>query len=120
MKMNEFTSAAEPTPHGVRYIVEHRVDEPLCARFEQYMIAHLDEVGSTGFFACASLEKIGLGHYRLVWLLPDMQSLEEYQRDRAPSLRASFALVFPAGVRTTRTHSAILATWLGAGTRQLA
>jgi hypothetical protein len=120
MKMNQFTSAAGSAPYGVRYIVEHRVDEPLCARFEQYMIAHLDEVGSTGFFDCASFERIGLGHYRLVWLLPDMQSLDEYQRDHAPALRASFALLFPEGVRTTRTHSAVLATWLGAGASQLA
>jgi hypothetical protein len=103
----------------VRYIVEHKVDDAVCQRFEEYMNAHLGEVGATGCFLCASLEKIGAGHYRLVWLLPDIQSLEKFQRDYAPPMRADFALQFPEGVKSTRTHSMILGTWFGAGRSQL-
>jgi hypothetical protein len=115
MTTTEFAYTIEPTPQRVRYIVEHRVDESLWAGFEQYMTAHLAEVGATGCFLCASLEKLAPGHYRLVWLLPDIASLEQFQSHHAPAMRADFALQFPDGVKSTRTHSALLATWLGPG-----
>jgi hypothetical protein len=99
----------------ITYQVEVVVPNELVEKWLGYMTSeHIDDVLRTGYFTSAHLTRIvdsthtDTTMFRVVYALPSLEALEEYQRNSAPALQAHHTELFGTSVRATRSVTEML------------
>ena len=99
----------------ITYQVEVVVPNELVEHWLGYMTSeHIEDVLKTGYFTSARLTRV-VGStlpdstvFRVVYSLPSLEALEEYQRNNAPALQAHHTAMFGDAVCATRSVSELV------------
>ena len=99
----------------ITYQVEVVVPDVLIEQWLGYMTSeHIDDVVKTGYFTSARLTRVidstlpDSTVFRVIYTLPSLKALEEYQRNSAPALQAHHTELFGTSVRATRSVTELL------------
>ncbi len=99
----------------ITYQVEVVVPNVLIEQWLGYMTSeHIDDVVKTGYFTSARLTRVidstlpDATVFRVIYTLPSLEALEEYQRNSAPALQAHHTELFGTAVRATRSVTELL------------
>lgn len=94
------------------YAVIIELDEELSDRFEDYMRSkHIPDVLATGKFNGASIARSEEGVYRISYLAPNRESLEDYLAKDTKRLRELFMEEFPFDVSASREVLEVIDVW---------
>lgn len=86
----------------VTYEVTAVVPPELAGEFEKYMVSrHIADVLATGYFESATFSRTD-GKYRMAYIAPSRENLDQYLALATDRLRADFHAHFPSGVDLSR------------------
>jgi hypothetical protein len=96
----------------IRYEVRAELRAEDADRYASYLkTQHIPDLMNTGCFVEASLEHREGGHFRTVYLAPDVAALDRYLATFAPALRAHALEKFPEGLTLSREVWTVVQRW---------